>query len=1318
MTPDRFAQLQQLFLQAVEVSDDRRAAWVAEKCGDDSELQRELLALLNAETPLGDPLEAGIRKVVVNSPAPVACPHCRALCELDKGGAHTACPQCGSSLPEFPAGTDRFGGNQDPNRSTSRGADDQTALAIAPPADDLSVRCFGNYEIIERIAEGGMGVVYKARQTNLNRLVALKMIRSAEFANDEQVERFYAEAHAAAKLDHPGIVAVYEIGQVGTQHFYSMALIEGPSLHTLVKQSGPLPPPRAATIMRATAEAVQFAHEHGVIHRDLKPENVLLQVEDAPTVETDPGAARAPRAPNLSTARLLPKVADFGLARHRGSRLTVDGQVMGTPSFMPPEQAEGKAAEIGPAADVYSLGATLYYLLTGRPPFQAASQAATLQQVTGDAEPVPPRQMNPDVPRDLQTICLKCLEKQAGKRYATARELVEDLDRFLNHRPILARPVGTSERIWRWGKRNPLGAVIFGLVMLIAIAAPVVAIIQTRLQQEANTAAANAIQNLEKYRIEKARAEAKVAELQVSMGTSKAAIDKYVDTVMESEILSNVEHQPLRRRLLADALAFYQSYYRKHEHSSESQVEVARAMMRIGMIQADTGRIKLAAQAYRRAADVLERLTSTGPQPAERRADLAECYNRLGMMRAAEDDLNTAVELCRKALVIREALVREHPQSAMYKRTVAGSQVNLGMHYSALGRETEAMRAFRQALHILQALADSTPDDLKTQRDLASCHNHVGILHFAAKRYSQAVASYRRATTILEAGPQTGQQLGNRLNTLAQIYNNIGNAHLRSAKPNEAVASYQRSLELHELLTRRHPTVAKWQYNLATALNNIGPLLGQAGRTLETLPTYSRALTILTRLHQESPERTAYQRLIAAVHFNRGVYYREKGDAKQSQIDFDRAFTLRKRLAQKKPRVVDYQLDLADSYLNRALTLSANRRFDEALAAYRLRLAIHTQLAHDHPTNLRFQEDLAGGYNQIGVMNRRLAKPQAALRAYLKSAEILERLIAHQPKELFFRSALASARENIGNIHKDEQRYSEAMTALQQALTVREAMVRGNSPEPRYRHALAKSLHNFATLQRSTGKHEEAIKSLRRALEVFEQLLKTDPEAIHYLVDRELSNISLAELLPPGSETEALQRLQDSSSSLVDILDKAHHPRAAMQLRYARWVRAQILTRLGRHDETIAVLRKAVARESGRLREVLERKLSLALARGGRHQEATTLAGRLVQSRTNNDARYDLCCTFAISSGAAKRDTRLDRIERRNLSNRYAGRALRILGDLARSDYFAGEKHQRQLVADPDLFPLHHRDDFRTLVAAFGINIPARAVIPRSLSGQ
>jgi WD40 repeat protein/predicted Ser/Thr protein kinase len=309
-------------------------------------------------------------------------------------------------------------------------------LATQRPASGLARagQVVGGYELLEELGRGGMGVVFKARQIGLNRLVALKMVLAGPHAAAEQVARFRREAATAANLQHAGIVAIHEIGEHEGLPFFCMDYVEGKSLRDLIRDKS-LPARRAAEYVLAAAEAIHYAHQEGTLHRDLKPANVLIDRN---------GQVR---------------VTDFGLAKcvRSGEELTGSGQVLGTPGYMAPEQAAGKLAEVGPLSDVYSLGAILYELTTGRPPFHGESPTDTILQVLR-LEPVSPRLLNPKVPRDLETICLKCLQKEPARRYASAALLSHDLARFLRGEPIRARPVGRVERLWRACRRQPLAA--------------------------------------------------------------------------------------------------------------------------------------------------------------------------------------------------------------------------------------------------------------------------------------------------------------------------------------------------------------------------------------------------------------------------------------------------------------------------------------------------------------------------------------------------------------------------------------------------------------------------------------------------------------------------------------------------------------------------------------------------------------------------------------------------------------------------------------------------------------------------------------------
>jgi hypothetical protein len=328
------------------------------------------------------------------------------------------------------------------------------------------------YEVRRRLGIGGMGIVYEALQVKAARPVALKVIRSGEEADPEELKRFRDEAESAARLQHPNIAQIYEVGDHNGRPFFSMELCSAGSLDHYLR-GGPLLPAEAAALVETLAHAMHHAHQEQVIHRDLKPANILLSPARA-THATTGSADTSTEEGRPSLSSLLTKVGDFGLARKLDTGgQTQTGAILGTPSYMAPEQASGRNKELGPACDVYALGAILYECLTGRPPFKAATALDTVMQVISD-DPVPPTQLNAKLPRDLETICLKCLQKEPGKRFGSALALAEDLRRFQAGEAIAARPVGRPERAWRWCRRNPvtasmLGAIVFLLLTVVGV---------------------------------------------------------------------------------------------------------------------------------------------------------------------------------------------------------------------------------------------------------------------------------------------------------------------------------------------------------------------------------------------------------------------------------------------------------------------------------------------------------------------------------------------------------------------------------------------------------------------------------------------------------------------------------------------------------------------------------------------------------------------------------------------------------------------------------------------------------------------------------
>ncbi|MBI2947167.1 MAG: protein kinase [Verrucomicrobia bacterium] len=470
-----------------------------------------------------------------------SCQRCGA--KLDFDIPEGLCPACvlEFGLRGFPSTdgpiTDDPARSEQPDSTTGRqcsacGAElpanaPETADSLKPPATGSAAlagsqspfgatRSVGDYELLEEIARGGMGVVYLARQKSLDRMVALKMILAGQFAGPERVRRFRVEAEAAAQLRHPNIVAIHETGEVDGQPYFSMDYVEGRDLAALVRDK-PVSARRAAQYVRTIAEAVHYAHERGILHRDLKPSNILIDQDDQP------------------------RVTDFGLAKRieADSGLTVSGEMLGSPNFMPPEQAGLKRGQAGRQSDVYGLGGILFFLVTGRPPFVAETVATTLQEVL-HAEPISPRTLNRGVPEDLATICLKCLAKNPAQRYTTAQEVADELGRFLRDEPIRARPATQTEKLWRWCRRKPALATACGFIALLGL---VILIGSPIALFEINRARRDAVRNAEAESRERLSAENNLYAATLHL-VRKAWEDNKLERVRE--LLAETQNHPRR----------------------------------------------------------------------------------------------------------------------------------------------------------------------------------------------------------------------------------------------------------------------------------------------------------------------------------------------------------------------------------------------------------------------------------------------------------------------------------------------------------------------------------------------------------------------------------------------------------------------------------------------------------------------------------------------------------------------------------------------------------------------------------------------------
>jgi serine/threonine-protein kinase len=743
------------------------------------------------------------------------------------------------------------------------------------------------YEILGLLGRGGMGVVYKARQLALNRLVALKMILAGLQEDPHGIARFRIEAEAVARLQHPNIVQIYEVGEQEGRPYVALELVDGVSLEDQVADA-PLPAHQAAQLVETLARAMHAAHQRNIVHRDLKPANVLL------------------------TADGVPKITDFGLAKRldvpKGQ--TRSGVIVGTPSYMPPEQAAGKTGEIGPAADVYALGAILYEVLTGRPPFMAETPLDTVLQVLHD-DPVAPTRLQSKVPRDLETICLKCLEKERRGRYASAEDLAEDLARFQRGEPIRARPASIWERGSKWAKRRPAVAALTALVVLVAALGFGLVFWQWRKTQAAlhqeEIARADAEENEQKALEQRDKAHGRFR-------LAREAVDTFFTHVSESPEMKAQGVEKLRTQLLETASAFYQRFVREEEDDVEVQAERGRAYWRLANLYRITNHYDRAEKAYRDARDILQPLVAAYPEVPTYQQDLAHSYHNLGVLYTETNRLAEAETVLRQALDLCQKLAAGYPQVAAYQLDVTLSQNSLSVLYQKLGRTEAAVAASREVIAVRERLAAQHPEDPLYQHDLAVSHNNLGYLYQNMGRPEPAVKTFQEAQDILHRLVAGHRDMIEYEETLAITQNNLGNAYQMTGSLGNAEKAYHEAQATSRPLAATHPEVPKYQLQLAQVSNNLAILYQKTRRPELAVKAYDEGRAAVQRLASTNPRVPAYQEQLAGNYNNLGVLYRDTGHLDQAEENFREAIHVRRRLAATYPDVLPYAVSLGKSY--------------------------------------------------------------------------------------------------------------------------------------------------------------------------------------------------------------------------------------------------------------------------------------------------------------------------------------------------------------------------------------------------------------------
>jgi serine/threonine protein kinase len=777
----------------------------------------------------------------------------------------------------------------------------------AAPIASRALPVVRGYEIECEIGRGGMGVVYRALHGSLGRCVALKMIATEELAQPQALARFQNEALAVARLQHPNIVQIYEVGEQEGRPYLALELVDGEDLAQRLGQ-GPQGTRIAAQLVSILARAIHYAHQQGIIHRDLKPANVLLQNANCKW-GTDQSEADASRSKSvISNLRPpIPKITDFGLAKclDIDKGFTRSGTILGTPCYMAPEQASAKTGVIGPAVDIHALGTILYELLTGRPPFQGETHVETVLQVLND-EPRPPRHLQTSLPRDLETICLKCLAKLPSQRYASAQALAEDLDRFLTGEPIHARPAAAWERAVKWTKRRPLTAALLGTSGVAVFALLLLSLIYNSRLHGHNRSLHLALQNAQEQ-----REEAERARLEAENNFQKAmqAVNELSNLLADKDLARAPHLERKRQAFLQKALALYEDFLKAKSTSPIVRQRTAQAYGRVAGIHFLLGEQDRAEKAYCQAVDLYQQLVAEVPGNAAYRHQLGQVLHGYAALLQDRRCYGQAESLYRQALTLHQGLATDLPRVASYRHELARHHHTLGNLLRDTRRPTEAEAAYREAIMLDDKLASEFPNAPEYRQDLAKNQHHLALLNASVEPEKTKVAF----AAVLEGQKQLVAEypeVPSYRHELARYHHNLGKLLRGMGEHSEAEAAYHEAVVLHQQLAKDYPDVPTYRRELARHFYDLAHVYKSTGKLLGAKEAFKDAQVLCQKLVNEAPKEAAERQLLARTFSNLGWLAQQASQTEEAEKAYQQALAIGGNLAVEFPDRSDLQNEL------------------------------------------------------------------------------------------------------------------------------------------------------------------------------------------------------------------------------------------------------------------------------------------------------------------------------------------------------------------------------------------------------------------------